>query len=46
MGYDMSLPEGSSDILDIDNLPEFEPEDFIYDKSIMSNSKGVIKTPK
>ena len=46
MGYDMSSLQDESDILDTDNLPEFEPEDFIYDKSIMSNSKGVIKTPK
>jgi hypothetical protein len=45
MGYDMSLSNGD-DLLDKENLPEFEPDDFIYDKNIMSNSKGVIKTPK
>ena len=45
MGYDMSLL-GNSNLIDPKNLPEFEPDNYIYNKSIMSNSKGVVKTPK
>ena len=45
MGYDMSLL-GNSDLIDPQNLPEFEPDNYIYNKSIMSNSKGVVKTLK
>lgn len=45
MGYDMSLL-GDSNLIDPENLPEFEPDNYIYNKSIMSNSKGVVKTLK
>jgi hypothetical protein len=46
MGYDMSLLEDTDHLIDPENLPEFEPDNYIYNKSIMSNSKGVVKTPK
>jgi hypothetical protein len=26
-------------------LPEFEPDNYLFNKDIMSNSKGVVKTP-
>jgi hypothetical protein len=45
MGYDMSSL-GDSNLIDPKNLPEFEPDNYIYNKSIMSNSKGVVKTLK
>jgi hypothetical protein len=45
-GYDMNLTNRQNSIIDPFNLPEFEPDNYIYDKHTMSNSKGVIKTSK
>lgn len=53
-GYDMQCSTyGTSSLLDqlfnLDsgryNLPDYEPEDYIFNDKIMSNSKGVVRTP-